>query len=76
MHFGLGFGLTSETVPLPNNRTIYWGGYGGSLAVIDLENQLTFTYVMNRMDAGLAADERGMSLVLAGYLAAMTAAVG
>lgn len=75
MNFGLGFGLSSSTVPLPNNRTIYWAGYGGSLAIIDLENQLTFTYVMNRMESGLSGDERGMGLVLAGYMAAMAAAM-
>src|SRR3990167_3452823 len=33
--FGLGFGLPSATVPMPNPNTIYWGGYGGSVIIID-----------------------------------------
>ena len=33
--FGLGFGLAGETVPSPNPNTVFWGGYGGSLIILD-----------------------------------------
>lgn len=66
VRFGMGFGLPNETVPhLPNRRICFWGGYGGSQIVNDLDNRMTVTYVMNRMDEGLLGDTRGQSLVAA-----------
>jgi len=70
--FGLGFGLSTEEMPLPSDRCFYWGGWGGSVAVIDLDNQLTVSYVMNRMESDLLGDMRGGSVVLAAYMALMT----
>lgn len=50
MKFGIGFGLNSDATPLGvNDRTLWWAGWGGSMCVIDLENRLTVSYVMNRM---------------------------
>lgn len=50
VRFGLGFGLTSKEMPIgPNSRVLYWGGYGGSVAVIDIDAKLSFSYVMNKM---------------------------
>jgi CubicO group peptidase (beta-lactamase class C family) len=51
-HFklGMGYGLNSEHTPLGvNDRTLWWAGWGGSMCVIDVENRLTVSYVMNRM---------------------------
>lgn len=70
VRFGMGFGLVSEALPLsPSERAFFWGGYGGSLALVDLDRRLTVTYVMNRMSTGLAGDLRGASLVFAAYQA-------
>lgn len=50
IRFGLGFGLTSKEMPIgPNPRILYWGGYGGSVVVMDLDAGLSYSYVMNRM---------------------------
>jgi len=50
MRFGLGFGLTSKERPIgPNARVLYWGGYGGSVVVMDLDARLSCSYVMNKM---------------------------
>ncbi|MGA1345265.1 MAG: serine hydrolase domain-containing protein [Ilumatobacteraceae bacterium] len=66
VRFGMGYGLPNETVPhLPDRRICFWGGYGGSQIVNDLDNEMTVTYVMNRMDEGLLGDTRGQSLVAA-----------
>jgi CubicO group peptidase (beta-lactamase class C family) len=66
VRFGMGYGLPNETVPhLPDRRICFWGGYGGSQIVNDLDNEMTVTYVMNRMDEGLLGDVRGQSLVAA-----------
>jgi len=74
LRLGLGFGLSTEAMPLPNERCFYWGGWGGSIAVIDLENEMTSTYVMNHMEADLLGDMRGGNVVMAAYAARMAGA--
>jgi len=66
-HYGMGYGLADETIPLPSPRSCYWGGWGGSKAIIDLDQRMSFAYVMNRMDAGLIDDKRGPAILLATY---------
>lgn len=34
---------------IPMERICYWGGWGGSMAVMDLDRRMTFSYVMNKM---------------------------
>lgn len=65
IRFGLGFGLSGGMVPLPNANTIYWGGYGGSLVIIDMDARTTFSYVMNRMEGTTTGDVRGFGLAMA-----------
>jgi CubicO group peptidase (beta-lactamase class C family) len=74
MRFGMGFGLMSDLTPLsPHERSFFWGGWGGSLAVIDLDAQVSVAYVMNRMGDGLAGDLRGALVALAALGAADSA---
>ncbi|GAA4639804.1 serine hydrolase domain-containing protein [Actinoallomurus vinaceus] len=69
MRFGMGYGLPSPTVSLPNPRSCFWGGWGGSVVVVDLDVRLTVAYVMNRMAQGTLGDERGVGIVMAAYAA-------
>jgi CubicO group peptidase (beta-lactamase class C family) len=46
MKWGIGYGLA------PEGRVCSWGGYGGSLMVIDADRRMTFAYVMNKMAPG------------------------
>ena len=62
--FGMGFGLPSPTVPLPNPNSIFWGGYGGSLAVIDMDARTSFGYAMNKMAGGTTGDMRAFGLLM------------
>ncbi len=39
-HFGLGFGLNGGAVPLPHDECCYWGGYGGSIIIIDIRRRV------------------------------------
>jgi len=59
--YGLGFGL-SDMFPVPNDNTIFWGGYGGSLILIDMDARTTIAYVMNRMGNTTMGDARAMAL--------------
>jgi CubicO group peptidase (beta-lactamase class C family) len=63
--FGMGFGLAGGAVPFPNPNTIYWGGYGGSIAVIDMDARATYAYVMNKMAGTTTGDMRGFALLMA-----------
>jgi CubicO group peptidase (beta-lactamase class C family) len=68
IRFGLGFGLTSKELPIgPNPRTFFWGGWGGSLVVVDPDAGLGFSYVMNKMGSGTMGDTRGFAIALALY---------
>jgi len=64
IRFGMGYGLAGELMPI-GPRACYWGGYGGSVVVMDQETRLTVAYVMNRMETGLVGDLRGATIVLA-----------
>jgi CubicO group peptidase (beta-lactamase class C family) len=69
---GMGYGISSPEMPIgPNTRTCFWGGWGGSVAINDLENRLTVAYVMNRMGEGTTGDMRAAGLLLAAYGALM-----
>jgi CubicO group peptidase (beta-lactamase class C family) len=67
LRHGLGFGLGNSMVPLPSTNMCFWGGWGGSLVIVDFDNRLSFSYVMNRMQSGLMGDQRGMTLAAAVY---------
>lgn len=74
MRFGMGFGLMSDLIPLsPNPRSFFWGGWGGSIAVIDLDAEMSFAYVMNKMGTGMAGDVRGGVIAFAAGAAAALA---
>lgn len=70
IRFGIGYGLPNESLPIPADRRIcFWGGWGGSLVINDLDNRMTFTFAMNRMGAGTLGDDRGISLLFAAMAA-------
>jgi CubicO group peptidase (beta-lactamase class C family) len=69
LRLGMGFGLPGEMLPVPNPRTCFWGGWGGSLAIIDVDAQMSFSYVMNKMGEGTTGDLRAAGLLLAAYAA-------
>ena len=66
--FGMGYGLNSADLPIsPNPRACFWGGWGGSIVVIDLDARMTVAYVMNRMGEGTLGDLRGAGIVMAAF---------
>ena len=68
MRFGMGYGLTSSAFPLgPNPHTCFWGGWGGSLVIIDTDARVCLAYVMNKMGEGTTGDIRGGRLAMAAF---------
>jgi hypothetical protein len=49
---------------MPNANTLYWGGLGGSLVIVDLDARTTLAYTPNRM-ADSIIDVRGLGLAMA-----------
>jgi CubicO group peptidase (beta-lactamase class C family) len=69
MRFGMGYGLPSKLVPLPSERAFFWAGWGGSVAIIDLDARMSVAYAMNRMFPELEGDMRAANIVFAAYTA-------
>jgi len=68
--FGIGYGLPGASYPyFPEGKICFWGGWGGSVIIVDVGRRMTISYMMNRMDAGLVGDVRGENLVRAAYAA-------
>jgi CubicO group peptidase (beta-lactamase class C family) len=61
LRFGLGFAVSAG---MPNPNTLYWGGLGGSLVIVDLDARTTFAYAPNQLGDTLA-DVRGLGLAMA-----------
>ena len=59
LRWGIGFGLPeSEGVPfVPAGKVCFWGGWGGSLIIMDLDRRVTISYMMNQMQPGVIGSE-------------------
>jgi CubicO group peptidase (beta-lactamase class C family) len=63
--FGLGYAIAdaNDALGIASGRVCYWGGWGGSIVINDLDNRITMTYMMNRMQAGLVGNETSVALI-------------
>jgi CubicO group peptidase (beta-lactamase class C family) len=71
LRFGIGYGLPEpSTLPyVPDGEICFWGGYGGSMIVMDRERRLTVAYMMNLMEPGIIGGLRSAALLEAVYRA-------
>jgi CubicO group peptidase (beta-lactamase class C family) len=69
LQFGLGYFVRSSLIDLGGPASFGHAGAGGSLGWADPDAELACGYVMNRMDLGIAGDQRAYSLVNACYSA-------
>lgn len=68
VRFGIGYGLEiSEQPYVPVGRVCFWGGWGGSVIINDLERNLTICYMMNKMSPGLVGSASSKAIVEAIY---------
>jgi CubicO group peptidase (beta-lactamase class C family) len=67
IRFGIGYALPeTQTVPyVPQGRACYWGGWGGSVILMDLDARTTISYMMNRMGPGIIGSDRSEAYVRA-----------
>jgi CubicO group peptidase (beta-lactamase class C family) len=73
VRFGLVYNLANpdDLAGITSGTVCYWGGWGGSLILNDLDNRITVAYMMNRMQDGLVGNLTSIALVDA--LGAITA---
>ncbi|HLK79784.1 MAG TPA: serine hydrolase domain-containing protein [Streptosporangiaceae bacterium] len=59
MRYGMGYAIF--------DRSCGWGGWGGSLVMVDLDARMTVSYVMNQMLDQGTGDYRALGIVMAAY---------
>jgi len=72
IRFGIGYGLPMSTGPtdwFPQGKVCFWGGWGGSIVIMDLDRKVTVTYAMNKMGAGTIGNPRTQAYVKEVYKA-------
>jgi CubicO group peptidase (beta-lactamase class C family) len=72
VRFGTGFALPEPTgFPfIPEGRVCFWGGWGGSAIIMDLDRRMTISYMMNRMQPGTIGSPLAAAYTTAIYAAA------
>jgi CubicO group peptidase (beta-lactamase class C family) len=69
LRFGIGYGLPEPvTIPyIPAEKICFWGGWGGSLIIMDVGRRMTVAYMMNKMGAGIIGSDRAERYLRAVY---------
>jgi CubicO group peptidase (beta-lactamase class C family) len=60
LRLGIGYGLPQPGAVgwIPDGRICFWGGWGGSMIVMDTARRMTISYMMNKMAAGIIGSDR------------------
>jgi CubicO group peptidase (beta-lactamase class C family) len=60
LRWGIGYGLPMpDLLPwIPDERICFWGGWGGSMIIMDAGRRMTISYMMNKMAPGIIGSER------------------
>ena len=73
LRWGIGYALPQPgvhpEVPLPGGRICFWGGWGGSMIIMDLDRRMTIAYMMNKMAPGIIGSVRSAAYLRAAYRA-------
>jgi CubicO group peptidase (beta-lactamase class C family) len=69
LRFGVGYGLPQlDTIPyIPDEKICFWGGWGGSVIIMDVGRRATIAYMMNKMGPGIIGSDRAERYVRAIY---------
>ena len=60
LRLGIGYGLPRRDILpwIPEEQICFWGGWGGSMIVMDVDRRMTISYMMNKMAPGVVGSER------------------
>jgi CubicO group peptidase (beta-lactamase class C family) len=60
LRYGIGYGLAQpDLMPsIPDGRICFWGGWGGSMIIMDTGRRMTISYMMNKMGPGIVGSDR------------------
>ena len=60
LRLGIGYGLPRpDLLPwLPDEKICFWGGWGGSMIIMDTGRRMTISYMMNKMAPGIIGSDR------------------
>ena len=60
LRLGIGYGLPRlDLLPwIPDEKICFWGGWGGSMIIMDTGRRMTISYMMNKMAPGIIGSER------------------
>src|SRR6516162_9312603 len=60
LRLGIGYGLPRpDLLPwMPDERICFWGGWGGSMIIMDTGRRMTISYMMNKMAPGIIGSDR------------------
>jgi CubicO group peptidase (beta-lactamase class C family) len=60
LRWGIGYGLPRpDLLPwIPDERICFWGGWGGSMIIMDTGRRMTISYMMNKMASGIIGSDR------------------
>ena len=69
LRLGIGYGLPQrDLLPwLPDEKICFWGGWGGSMIIMDTGRRMTISYMMNKMGPGIIGSDRSATYVQAIY---------
>jgi CubicO group peptidase (beta-lactamase class C family) len=60
LRYGIGYGLPQpDLLPsIPDGNICFWGGWGGSMIIMDTGRRMTISYMMNKMGPGIIGSDR------------------
>ena len=60
LRWGIGYGLPRpDLLPwIPDEKICFWGGWGGSMIIMDTGRRMTISYMMNKMAPGIIGSDR------------------
>jgi len=74
LRWGIGYGLPRpDLLPwIPDEKICFWGGWGGSMIIMDTGRRMTISYMMNKMAPGIIGSDRSAAYGQAIYDALTT----